>query len=193
MNFSKPNHVLYAKEGVLVPSGEKRKTGFMQIAIWSVVSVLILASLIFHSNLFFEMPWTTQVLLLVLVASFGFRGKKMAMVASPFELWFYDKYFVLYRPMKYYSKRMSRKEICYMKYSDVTKCIYKTRSQRIHFYGSGISEFYNANTAGVASETPTKTKHYTGGLLYFNTSMDTVDFKKEIEEHSPIRVLEENT
>lgn len=192
MNLPAPNHVLYANEGVLVPSGEKRKFGFMQIAVWSVVGVLILGSLLFQSNLFTQMHWTTQALLLVLVIPFGFPRKKQVMVASPIELWFYDDAFVLYRPMKYYGKHMNRKEICYMKYSDVTKCVYKTRSQRIHIYGSGTSEFYNANSGGIVPETPTKIKSYTGGLLYFNTSMDTVDFKKEIEAHSPIRVIEED-
>lgn len=109
------------------------------------------------------------------------------------ELQFYDDHLVLYLPKRYFSNRVTRKQIGTMKYSDITKCVYKTKSQRIHIYGDGHAVWYNYKKDGTLPVKPTKDHYFTEGLFYFNTSLATdIDFKKEIEEHSPLKVIIEN-
>ncbi len=191
MELNKPIYVLHANEGALMPSGEKAKPGIIQIAIWCVLGVLLLGSLMFGEILFFEMNWSSQILLVILVVRFGFPKQKEVMMPSPMELRFYSDYLEIYRPSLYYDSRTTRKEYRRMKYADITKCSYKTRAKRIHIRGKGTSIFYVRAKDGTFPAEPTKIKNFDDGMFFFNTSMDTVDFKKEIEEHSPIRVIDE--
>lgn len=80
-----------------------------------------------------------------------------------------------------------------MKYSEITKYVLKTQSQRVHLYGNGTSTWYKYKQDGSISPKPTQVRTYKGGLIYFNIQFATdVDFVKEIEEHSPIKVIIEN-
>lgn len=190
MSEQVPTYVLHANEGVLVPVRGKNQFRVRKLFAGSVAA-LFLGSILFRSNLFAELSFGAQMLLIALAAGVWLRPEPQKRVASPIELRFYGDYFVLYRPDRYYSRRVSRKEICYMKYCDVTRCVYKSGAQRIHIYGGGVSEFYRADKNGRIPEEPTEIRHYKDGVLFFNTSVDSVDFKREIEEHSPIRVVEE--
>lgn len=131
--------------------------------------------------------------MIVLAFGVAFVGNKKENVPSPMELQFFDDHLVLYLPKRYYSKHVTRMEINQMRYADITKCVYKAKSQRIHLYGSGTSTWYNYKTDGTLPQTPTQVRNYTDGLIYFNTQLATdVDFKTEIESHSPIKVIVEN-
>lgn len=112
---------------------------------------------------------------------------------SEMELQFYDDKLILYRPRRYYDESTTRKEFCEMKYSDITECVFKTRSCRIHIYGDGVTTWYNMKKDGNFPEQPSKANRYKKGLVYFSTRCATdVDLVKEIEAHSPLRVSIEN-
>lgn len=189
-----PKYVIQTEEAVLIPTKQRSGFTFLKIAVWIVVAVIVLGSLLFQDNLFSELSWTARVLLIVLAFGVTFLGGKKEYAPSPMELQFYDDHLVLYLPKRYYSKRVARMEINQMKYSEISKCVYKTKSQRIHLYGNGTSIWYNYKADGTISQTPTRVRNYTAGLIYFNTQLaNDIDFKTEIENHSPIHVIVENS
>lgn len=178
----------------MIPTRQNSGFTFLKTGVWIVVVVIVLGSLLFQDNLFLELSWTARVLLIVLAFGVTFLGGKKEYAPSPMELQFFDDHLVLYLPKRYYSKRVTRMEINQMKYSEITKCVYKTKSQRIHLYGNGTSTWYNYEADGTIPQTPTQVRNFTAGLIYFNTQLATnVDFKTEIENHSPIHVIVENS
>ena len=192
--MNKPNYVIQTNEAVLIPTKQSSCFTFLKTGVWIVVTVIVLGSLLFQDNLFSELSWTARVLLIVLAFGVTFLGGKKEYAPSPMELQFFDDHLVLYLPKRYYSKRVTRMEINQMKYSEITKCVYKTKSQRIHLYGNGTSTWYNYKADGTIPQAPTQVRKYTAGLIYFNTQLATnIDFKIEIENHSPIHVIVENS
>ena len=192
--MNKPNYVIQTNEAVLIPTKQSSGFTFLKTGVWIVVTVIVLGSLLFQDNLFSELSWTARVLLIVLVFGVTFLGGKKEYAPSPMELQFFDDHLVLYLPKGYYSGRITRMELNQMQYSEITKCVYKTKSQRIHLYGKGTSTWYNYKADGTIPQAPTQVRNFTAGLIYFNTQLATnVDFKTEIENHSPIHVIVENS
>lgn len=82
-----------------------------------------------------------------------------------------------------------------MEYKNVSECVYEknTYSKLIKIYGNGHSRWYNFKKDGTLPTQPTRDKSWTKGLVFFNTySNPDIDFVKEIEEHSPIKVVVNN-
>lgn len=192
--MDKPNYVLKTDEAVLVPVNQGSGLKILKTGVWIVVAVIVIGSFIFQTNLFPEISWTARCLLIVLAVGVTFLGGKKSDIPSPIELQFYDSYLVIYRPKRYYSKRVTRMEINKIPYSDITKCVYKSKSKRLHIYGNVDATWYNYNDEGVVSSTPTYNRTVTDTLCYFSTRCaPDVDFKSEIEAHSPIKVIIENS
>lgn len=191
--MSKPNYVLQTNEAVLMPVGKNGSANVIKVCVWVIVAIIVIGSIIFQDNLFSELSWPVRIMLIVIAIAFGFYGEKKEYFPSPMELQFFDDYLVLYLPKRYYSNRVTRKQINTMKYADVTKCVFKSKSNRIHIYGNGTSVWYNYKKDGTVPEKPTESRTFTQGLIYFNTSMaPEVDFVGEIERNSPLRVIVEN-
>lgn len=185
----KPNYILRTNEAVLMPTSHGNGLLVFKICVWVVVLLIVLGSLIFHDNLFSELSWSARILLIVLAIGVTLYGGKKEYFPSPMELQFFDDYLVLYLPKRYYGKHLTRMQIDKMKYSDITKCVYKTQSQRIHIYGDGISIWYNYRADGTIPQNPTEKRSFKERLIYFDIRLaPEIDFKKEIETHSPIKV-----
>ena len=136
------------------------------------------------------MSWTVRIFLIILAIGFGFYGGKKEYMPSPMELQFFDDYLVLYLPKRYYSNKVTRKQINMMKYSEISKCVFKIQSKRIQIYGNRKSEWYNYKKDGTLPSKPTEERSFTQGMIYFNTQFATeIDFKQEIENHSPLQVI----
>lgn len=103
-----PKYVLKANEAVLMPTKNNPALDKLKIAVWVVIAVIVVGSLIFQDNLFMEMSWTTRLLLIAVAIKVLLGGKKED-VPSPIELQFFDDYLIVYRPKKYYSRKVSRK------------------------------------------------------------------------------------
>ena len=191
--MEKPNYVIKTNEAVLIPTKQSSGFTFLKTGVWIVAAVIVIGSLLFQDNLFSELSWTAQVLLIVLALGVTFLGGKKEYAPSPMELQFFDDYLVLYLPYRYLDDRETRKQINIMKYSDITKCVYKSKSTRVQIYGDGQSTWYKYKKDGSLPEKPTKDRFVTNGMIYFNTCLATdVDFIKEIEKHSPLKVIIEN-
>lgn len=191
--MKKPNYVLKTNEAVLKPVGPGKLPDWLRKSIGVILIILIIGSIIFKDNLFAKLPWFIQIVFIVLCIFAPFSGPKKDYFPSEIEIQFFDDYFVFYRPKMYYDKRTTRKEICVMRYAEVTECVYKNKSQRIHIYGNGTTTWWNYKKDGTLPNNPTKVNPFTRGLLFFSTRYcEPVNLIKEIEEHSPIRVIEEN-
>lgn len=98
----------------------------------------------------------------------------------------------MYHPARYYSKRITRKQYNIMPYAAVTKVVRDGGPNLIKIYGDGQSIWYNYRKDGTLPGKPTETRDVKGGMIYFCTVLaPEVDFKEEIETHSPLKVIEE--
>ncbi len=108
------------------------------------------------------------------------------------EIRFYDDYLILYREKKHYGSGIQRKMYDKFYYKDIHKCQYRTETKRINIYGKVEGKWYDYNKDGSLPTQPTYHKT-TDSLDYFYTIFaQDIDFVKEIEEHSPIKVEIEN-
>lgn len=121
-----PNYVLKANEGILVPKNENLLLGKLKFAVWVIVGILILGSLIFQDDLFSELSGSFQILLVALAIGLSFAGEGSKRVPSPFEIQFYDDYFIVYREKRYYDRKVTRKEYNKFFYKDIQKVEYRT-------------------------------------------------------------------
>lgn len=188
--MKEPNYVIKTVETIWkrVNTGQKMKV--VDKIVIAIVLILVLGSCFFRENLFSEMSIGAIALLIGLLLKVNFFGSKNVMYESEIELRFYDDYFIVYRPKRYYDKRVTRREYNKMYYKDITKCYYKTQMQILYFIGDVDTEWYNYTKEGAIPEKPTRKMLCKGGMQYMSTRLmpDVYAVIKEIEEHSPIRV-----
>lgn len=189
--MEKPNYVLKANEGVTVPKNENPLLGKLKIAVWIIVGVVILGSIIFRDNLFAELSWPARILLIALVVRVSFLGgyKK---IPSPFEIQFYDDYFIVYREKYYLSKNVPIKEYRKFFYKDINKCQYRTVTKQINIQGIEEAIRYKYNKDGSLPTEPTYHKTSENLCYFYTTEEPNIDFVAEFEKHSPIKVVIED-
>ncbi len=187
-----PNYVLKTNEAVLMPVNQNKWLSVLRPALLVIIGILIVGSFVFGDNLFGELTWSTRIILILLAGfAFLFSGKEEN-VPSPIELQFYDDYLILFRPKCYYNKKVTRMEINKMYYSEIKKCAYISNLQRVHIYGDLHAKWYNYDGNGNISSKPSYDRFVKDTMCYFRTRLaPDVDFIKEIEEHSPIKVVTE--
>ena len=194
MNDNKqPNYVLKFNE----TDSKKVKDSnyFIKKTVVIIIAAIVILSIIFGDNLFLELSWTARILLISLALGVLFTEKKED-VPSPAELRFYDDYLVLFLHRKYYSEKSIQKQYMEMKYSDITKVKYfpNISNKRFQIYGNGHSIIYDVQKDGSVSKQPSWDKMFKEGMIYFSTNLNqNIDFIKEIEEHSPLKVEIDNS
>ena len=112
-------YILRANEAVLMPVNENKWISLLKKCIYCIIAVLIIGSFIFHDNLFFELTWTSRIILISLTVWISSLGSKSKDVPSPMELQFFDDYLIFYLPKRYYSKKTTIKSITKMYYKDI--------------------------------------------------------------------------
>lgn len=74
--MDKFNYVIRTNEAVLMPTENNKVKNILKKCVWILVGIIILGSLIFQENLFVELSGVSKILLIILVAAFGFYGRK---------------------------------------------------------------------------------------------------------------------
>lgn len=192
-NNQQPNYVLKFNE--TDSRKVKDRNYYIKKAVVIIIVIIVIFSIIFGENLFLELSWTARILLIAIALGILFTGKKED-VPSPAELRFYDDYLLLFLERKYYSEKSIKQEYLKMKYSDITKVKYlpNTSNKRFQIYGNGHSLHYDVKKDGSLSIQPSRDKMVEEGMIYFSTNLNqNIDFIKEIEEHSPLKVEIDNT
>lgn len=192
-NNQQPNYVLKFNE--TDSRKVKDRNYYIKKTVVIIIAIIVIFSIIFGENLFLELSWTARILLIAIALGILFTGKKDD-VPSPAELRFYDDYLLLFLERKYYSERSIKQEYLKMKYSDITKVKYlpNTSNKRFQIYGNGHSLHYDLKKDGNISKKASRDKMFEKGMIYFSTNLNqNIDFIKEIEEHSPLKVEIDNT
>ena len=192
-NNQQPNYVLKFNE--TDSRKVKDRNYYIKKTVVIISAIIVIFSIIFGENLFLELSWTARILLIAIALGILFTGKKED-VPSPAELRFYDDYLLLFLERKYYSERSIKQEYLKMKYSDITKVKYlpNTSNKRFQIYGNGHSLHYDLKKDGNISKKASRDKMFEKGMIYFSTNLNqNIDFIKEIEEHSPLKVEIDNT
>lgn len=192
-NNQQPNYVLKFNE--TDSKKVKDRNYYIKKAVVIIIAIIVIFSIIFGKNLFLELSWTARILVIAIALGVLFTGKKED-VPSPAELRFYDDYLLLFLERKYYSEKSIKQEYLKMKYSDITKVKYlpNTSNKRFQIYGNGHSLHYDVKKDGSLSIQPSRDKMFEEGMIYFSTNLNqNIDFIKEIEEHSPLKVEIDNT
>ncbi len=124
-------------------------------------------------------------------------GSRMDWFYTPFEIRFYGDYLIIYKENHYCNPRVSRMEFDKFFYADITKCQYKLKAQKINFYGTVECNWYDYNPDGSLPNEPTCKKTVRDGIcpvyLGYKPYMSSEELVREIEEHSPIQVIVENS
>ncbi|GFP74239.1 hypothetical protein [Clostridium fungisolvens] len=188
-----PNYVLKTNEALLVPKDESGSHAFIRRTVLIIVSILLIFSFVFHGNLFSPISWGVR-LLLIFVGIKAYLWTNNERVPSPIQLQFYDDYIIVYREKHYYNKNHIRKEIFKFYYKDIETCKFRTATERINIIGVVEGIFYDYNKDGSLPNEPTYHRTTDGGICFFYTSAaPEVDFVAEIENHSSIKVVIENS
>ncbi|GGA79709.1 hypothetical protein [Ornithinibacillus halotolerans] len=181
----KPNYILKANEGVIVPKNDNFSK--LKKVVWIIVGLVIIGSFIFQENIFSELTWSARIMLIVLAIGVSFAGGNK-MVPSPFEIQFYDDYLIVYREKHYYSKKHFKKEYNKFCYKDIKEFKYRTVSKKMNIIGVGEFTWYNYNQDGTLPEKPSFHKKGSGITWFYTSEAPEVDFVAEIEKNSPIKV-----
>lgn len=190
--MKEPNYILKFNDGVLIPKHESIAQDIIKLLLKICAVIFILLILVFGFEVIKEIPSLTWICLLsaagYLVKQGGCERKPV-----PCELWFYDDYMVQYYERMYYDKRNIQKEYHKFYYADISKCLYRTVVHKIDIFGQLESEFYKYKKDGTVEKEPYR--HYKGeSISVFYTVLEPdIDFVKEIETHSPIKVTFEES
>ena len=186
-------YCLKMDEAVLVPKEGYRKIEWFKKAVWIVVAVIVLASFVFRSNIFAELSWTARLLLIFMAIGTLFINTWID-TPSPVEIQFYETYLIVFRPKFQFTSRIIREEINIFRYSEITKVLYKKRSNRLHIYGNVSVKYTNYDSNGIKGEKPTEEKTVDEGGVWIRLHFaDNIDIVSEIESHSPLHVTVENS
>lgn len=180
-----PKYVIKTHETVSMPTGSKQPFATLRIVVWVIIAVIILGSFVFGDNLFFELSWTTRMILIALAIGIGLWGPTSAPVASPLEIRFYSNYLVVFREKRYYSRKVSRKEYNKFFYSDISKIEYNYRIKRLDLIGKIDAMWFNYNKDGSVPQDPTYHRIVDGGICYFYVNGNDADIiLKSLEEYT---------
>lgn len=180
-----PNYILKSFENMRVPKNEN--VNLLKTIILIIIGILIVGSLIFELNLFGELSWISQIILVTTFLGTLFSGGNK-FIACPIELHFFNDRIAIYRSYVYYGKNKIRKEVYVFQYNEIQKCTFNKSANRLMFQGQVYVEWFNYRNGGLVPVRPDVSKKQLG-LCYFYTNADpNINFVSEIEYHSPIRI-----
>lgn len=189
----KPGYVLKFNEKFLCPKNESVTKDIIKGIVVLAIGVLLILWILLGKELKNEIPTSVWAGLLLMIGYLVTQGGHKA-EPSPCELWFYDDFIIQYCEKRYYDKRHVQKEYYKFYYKDIKRCYYRTVSKKVAIYGMVEMTFYKYDKNGNVAEAPFLHKTI-DSISTFYTVYDesTIDFVKEIEAHSPIKVEIEST
>ena len=191
--MEQPNYIFRFNEASLIKKETGGLQGSLKKAVIVIVGILIVGSILLGGNLFKELSWMASILLIVLIGGVMFSGNKKEYIPSPVEIQFFDDYLLVYRKRFYYSRKVSRMEYNKMMYSNITKCVLETKSQMLFIYGDVEAKWYDYDKNGNVPSVPTYNRLVKEAFCYMNIRLSSeMDYVREIECHSPIKVSVEN-
>ena len=191
INFEQAkNHakeIIYFNDERIAPKNESHLYIIIRnVFIVCIIAILVL-SLLFRESLFSEMSISTGLCIFI-IAGFLIKKGGYKKIECPSQLQFFDDYLVFYVPKHYIKKGRERMEIQKIYYKDVTKCDYRTNARRLVIYGMMEFTFYDYDKQGKIGNHPSLQRHADSILSFYTVFDNEHDFKKIIEENSPLKV-----
>lgn len=180
-------HIVSFNEAIPVKSSNQGVVKIIKIAIWSVIGILIVGTIISGDNLFLELNPMALFLLACMLFSTIFLGKS-TMQAAPMEILFFDDYLIMHKCKHYYSKKLSREEFDKIYYKDISRLKWNEVTQQITFQGLFELEWYKYNKDGSVEAVASYTKTIdTMRCFYFHLCPE-VDFLDLFKKYVPCDV-----
>ena len=153
-----------------MPDPNNTSTGIFKIlkyAVWAIVALMIIFSLILGENFFFEISSSARIVLIGLViGSFVWRDKTIE-APSPMEIRFYDDYLIVYKEKHYYNKKISRMEYYKIFYHDITRLRYEYQLKKFKISGTIDAMWFDYQKDGSVPPEPTSHRIVEGTMCYF--------------------------
>jgi hypothetical protein len=182
-----PNYILEFKDSIPVPKNET--TVFLIIkTVHIILLFIVLIDVIFFKDALrlggsFGF-WSCFIIVgLYVLKEGGFR-----MTECPAQLWFYDDYMIKYVPHNYYSKNSIRREYSKLYYKDAKECWNRVNSKKIEIHGMMELTYFDYNKDGTLKEKPSFAKTCDFLIRFYTYREPDIDFVKEIEAHSPLKM-----
>lgn len=189
--MEQPLYTLRFNDGLMKPKKESAAKSVCIVLLCVAGGIMLLLLLLFGFAIIKELSISTLCLLIyaigVLVSQ---SGKELA--PTPCELQFYRDYIIQFCPRRYYNRKKIRQEYYKFYYQDITRCVYHIGSRNISLIGKVDAVFYAYNKNGALSGVPCKRITAASKSSFYTGFAPEIDFVKEIEVHSPIRVECEN-
>ena len=191
-NTQEPNYILRFNDAQSIPvKGDI--WGKIQKVCLCIIGILFITSLIFRDNMFDDLSgYCIGVLLSALF--YSSMRKKHIWAPFPTELRFYEDKLVVYRDyVPHDGGKRFRQEWHQFYYKDIQFIYIRLKAKRIHIRGvvHGIYTWYDAH--GQLTNKKKYDKITDSGCLIDTHNMGDIDFVKEIESHSPLKVEVHNT
>lgn len=191
MTVENPNYVLKMNDAIIVKECNRRIES-AKWTVWICIIAIIFTAIWFGESVTQIVNWQTLVLLAIGFILFGFYKPRVSYFPIPLEIQFYDDRLCVYYPQRYYDSEYVRREIYDLQYSQISKCVYKTKSKKLVIRGNGNLKFYKRKN-GVIPDEPTLKKIFTNRKIKINTHLaENVNFQEIIEAYSPLNVKVSN-
>lgn len=117
-----------------------------------------------------------------------FLRQKLMFFPTPVEIQFYKDYILFYKEKEYVSRTLVRCVYNKMKYEDIKACKWSPKSDKLSFDAWEEYKVYDYNQDGTLQPLPSRDKFLDAGVVLRTRFSREINFKKEIEAHSPIKV-----
>ena len=186
------NYILKFNDGRLVPKNETLLFSIVQKLACAFALVLVVGSFLFHEFLLSGVSMTVWVCIIITVVYLIQNGGRIRKECYT-ELQFYNDFLIQYVPKHYISKKKSREEYYKIFYKDIKECNYRKVTKKVVILGKIEGIFYKYKKNGEVETEPSYHK-ITDTITKFYTIFEPdIDFVREIEIHSPIKVNIQNT
>lgn len=185
------NEIIYFNDGRMAPKNDSQLYNIIKkVFIVCIITMLIL-SLLFGEALFSEISISAWVCVFIIVG-YLIKNGGHERVECPAQLHFYEEYLVFCVPKYHYGNGKERMEIQKIYYKDVTKCEFRTNTRKMVICGMMDETHYKYNKQGILDNIPSYQKHYDGMIKFYTVFDYEHDFKKIIEDNSPLKVIYQN-
>lgn len=173
----------------------KRKSDrIIRYTVLSIIGIFFFTKVFFALDLYQDLSSLPKMLLgLLLVESLLF-GKESKDHTSPFSIEIFDEYFLITESQRYYSKKVTKKNIIRFEKDQLDKVEYDLVTKRLFFWGSFEITIFDFNEDGTIPKEPTsiivQNKSY-WNLRLFNDDIEKI--AQQLCEYAGITVVNKKT
>lgn len=192
--MNNPKYIFKTYDAELRKEETNKGISIVKKVVWTIVGIIIIASIIFQENIFMGLSSTSRVFLILLVLYTFSMGSKTIWVRTPIELQFFDECLIIYRPNYLYDKKNTRREFNTIKYSEISSILYIEESKRININGTVKALWYTIDAQGNVSDLPMYNKRVENGMQCIEGRfMENLDILDILKKYTNIKIETKNT